>query len=230
MSGIPTSSNMVYNELTDVYHFSQSQIYNGGYVIRTCIDDAKMAALYQDVRDNEAQIDQSSHPVRSHLHARGRGARGPRHRRHPGPVPRARLPGVEVQRDGQGHQQELLQEDRLRSEHGGVQPRAGRLLVQAVHPVDRRQRGHERADQHARRLQQPVHPAGHPSRRCTRPASVPAGESGWYLVHNDSAAENGPYTPQTAMAVSINTAYANLWHVVAGPAVRTSSRWRRTSA
>ena len=38
----------------------------------------------------------------------------------------------------------------------------------------------------------------------------------WYLVHNDSAAENGPYTPQMAMAVSINTAYADLWHVVAG--------------
>jgi membrane peptidoglycan carboxypeptidase len=29
-------------------------------------------------------------------------------------------------------------------------------------------------------------------------------------------AENGPYTPQMAMAVSINTAYADLWHVVAG--------------
>ena len=35
-------------------------------------------------------------------------------------------------------------------------------------------------------------------------------------MHNDSAAENGPYTPQMAMAVSINTAYADLWHTVAG--------------
>jgi len=47
--------------------------------------------------------------------------------------------------------------------------------------------------------------------------AIPAGETGWYLVHNDSAAENGPFTPQMAMAVSINTAYADLWHVVAGP-------------
>jgi membrane peptidoglycan carboxypeptidase len=46
--------------------------------------------------------------------------------------------------------------------------------------------------------------------------AIPAGQSGWYLVHNDSMAENGPYTPQMAMAVSINTAYADLWHRVAG--------------
>ena len=47
-------------------------------------------------------------------------------------------------------------------------------------------------------------------------AAIPAGQSGWYLVHNDSTGENGPYTPQMAMAVSINTAYADLWHRVAG--------------
>ena len=40
-----------------------------------------------------------------------------------------------------------------------------------------------------------------------------------YLVSNDSRSENGPYTPQIAMAVSINTAYADLWHRVGGKAV-----------
>jgi membrane peptidoglycan carboxypeptidase len=39
------------------------------------------------------------------------------------------------------------------------------------------------------------------------------------LVQNDSLSENGPYTPQIAMAVSINTAYADLWHRVGGTAV-----------
>ena len=54
---------MVKGELKDVYHLTPSQIYNGGYVIRTSIDDAKMAALYTAVRDNEAQIDAAgSHP------------------------------------------------------------------------------------------------------------------------------------------------------------------------
>ena len=46
--------------------------------------------------------------------------------------------------------------------------------------------------------------------------AVPVGDAGGYLVHNYFAAENGPYTPQIVMAVSINTAYADLWHVVAG--------------
>ena len=40
-------------------------------------------------------------------------------------------------------------------------------------------------------------------------------------MHNDSAAENGPYTPQIAMAVSINTAYADLWHPRQAAAART---------
>ena len=43
----PYVLNMVYNELVDVYHFSQSQIYTGGYTIRTSIDNAKMAELYR---------------------------------------------------------------------------------------------------------------------------------------------------------------------------------------
>jgi membrane peptidoglycan carboxypeptidase len=48
--------------------------------------------------------------------------------------------------------------------------------------------------------------------------AAPAGSSGWSLpINNDSPAENGPYTPQMAMAASINTAYATLWHAVAGP-------------
>ena len=61
---------MVQNELVHVYHLSQSQIYNGGYVIRTSIDDAKMAELYQAVRDNEAQIDAGSVPFDpTYMHA-----------------------------------------------------------------------------------------------------------------------------------------------------------------
>ena len=48
--------------------------------------------------------------------------------------------------------------------------------------------------------------------------AAPPGASGWSLqVNNDSPGENGPYPPQIAMAASINTAYANLWHAVAGP-------------
>ena len=68
-------------------------------------------------------------------------------------------------------------------------------------------------------------PSTYPVRRSSRRDS-PARPAG-YPVHNDSAAENGPYTPQIAMAVSINTAYADLWHTVGGQA--PSPAWRRTS-
>ena len=221
----PYVLNMVYNELTGVYHFTKSQIYNGGYVIRTSIDDAKMAALYAGrPRHRGADRPERQLPVLSHLHARGRGPGEPRRRLYPGPVPGARLPGVEVQRDREGHLQELLQEDRLRSEHGGLQPRAGRLVVQAVRPVGRGQAGHERADQHARRVRQPLYPAGRPALDVPGRCDADDGgtrlpDPGYYPVHNDSAAENGPYTPVVAMAASINTAYADLWHTVGGAAV-----------
>jgi membrane peptidoglycan carboxypeptidase len=46
-----------------------------------------------------------------------------------------------------------------------------------------------------------------------------SGIFGSYGVANDDTAENGPYTPQNAMAQSINTAYTDLWHKVGGAAV-----------
>jgi hypothetical protein len=48
--------------------------------------------------------------------------------------------------------------------------------------------------------------------------SIRRGGQGWSptTLH----AENGPFTPQMAMAESINTAYTDLWHVVAGGAAR----------
>ena len=59
---------MVEQELEQVYHLSQDQIYDGGYVIKTSIDDTKMAQLYQAVSQNEAQIDDSSVPFESYMH------------------------------------------------------------------------------------------------------------------------------------------------------------------
>ncbi len=104
----PYVLNMVQTELKNTYHLSQEQIYNGGYVIRTTVDDKKMAALY-DGRPRERSTDQREQPsVHAQLHARGRGARGSRQRRDPGRVRRARLHRAEVQRDRQGHHREAL--------------------------------------------------------------------------------------------------------------------------
>jgi membrane peptidoglycan carboxypeptidase len=66
----PYILDMVYTELENTYHFTQSQIYDGGYVIRTSIDDSKMKALYQAVSQNEAQIDEDGvYPFQDYMHA-----------------------------------------------------------------------------------------------------------------------------------------------------------------
>jgi membrane peptidoglycan carboxypeptidase len=212
----PYVLNMVYNELTDVYHFSQSQIYNGGYVIRTSIDDAKMQALYQAIRDNEAQIDESSVPFDpTYMHAGAvleDPATGAIQALYPGPG----YPGSKYNGTGKiiskSYCKKIACEVNMavynREQVGSsFKPYILSTAVKEGMNVQTSTLDGYNNLYIPRDSEPTVYPA----------TSVPAGDYGWYLVHNDSAAENGPYTPQTAMAVSINTAYANLWHVVAGP-------------
>jgi membrane peptidoglycan carboxypeptidase len=212
----PYVLNMVYNELTDVYHFSQSQIYNGGYVIRTSIDDAKMQALYQAIRDNEAQIDESSVPFDpTYMHAGAvleDPATGAIQALYPGPG----YPGSKYNGTGKviskSYCKKIACEVNMavynREQVGSsFKPYILSTAVKEGMNVQTSTLDGYNNLYIPRDSEPKVYPA----------PSVPAGDYGWYLVHNDSAAENGPYTPQTAMAVSINTAYANLWHVVAGP-------------
>ena len=159
----PYVLNMVQNELEHTYHLTQEQIYNGGYVIRTTVDDKKMAALYEAVRENEAQINASSHPLAlSYMHAAAvleDPDTGAIQAVYAGPG----YIGRKYNGTGKSHHQEALREDRLRMEHGGRQPGAGRVLVQAVRPGGRGQGGDERADQHAQRVQQPLYRARRPA-------------------------------------------------------------------
>jgi membrane peptidoglycan carboxypeptidase len=207
---------MVYNELRDVYHFSNSQIYTGGYVIKTSIDDSKMAALYQAVSENEALINQSSEfPFRSYMHA---GAvledpgTGAIQALYPGPG----YPGSRYNGTGKviskSYCKKIFCEVNMavynREQVGSsFKPYILSTAVKEGMNVQTSTLDGYNNLYIPRDSEPTVYPA----------PSIPAGDYGWYLVHNDSAAENGPYTPQTAMAVSINTAYANLWHVVAGP-------------
>jgi membrane peptidoglycan carboxypeptidase len=207
---------MVYNELRDVYHFSNSQIYTGGYVIKTSIDDSKMAALYQAVSENEALINQSSEfPFRSYMHA---GAvledpgTGAIQALYPGPG----LVGSRYNGTGKviskSYCKKIFCEVNMavynREQVGSsFKPYILSTAVKEGMNVQTSTLDGYNSLYIPRDSEPTVYPA----------TSVPAGDYGWYLVHNDSAAENGPYTPQTAMAVSVNTAYANLWHVVAGP-------------
>ncbi len=211
----PYVLNMVYNELVDVYHFSQSQIYNGGYVIRTSIDDTKMAELYQAVSDNEAQMDASSVPFDpTYMHAGAvleNPADGSIQALYPGPG----YPGFRYNGTGKvitkSYCKKIACEVNMavynREQVGSsFKPYILSTAVKLGMNVQTSTlNGYDNLY-----IPQDTEPMVYSA------TSVPAGQTGWYLVHNDSMAENGPYTPQIAMAVSINTAYADLWHRVAG--------------
>ena len=211
----PYILNMVYNELVDVYHFSQSQIYNGGYTIRTSIDDAKMAELYQAVRDNEAQIDASSVPFDpTYMHAGAvleNPADGSIQALYPGPG----YPGSKYNGTGKAITKSYCKKIACEvnmavynREQVGSSFKPYILSTAVKQGMNVQTSTLDGYDN----LYIPLdsEPTMYPA------TAIPAGQTGWYLVHNDSAAENGPYSPQMAMAVSINTAYADLWHKVAG--------------
>jgi membrane peptidoglycan carboxypeptidase len=206
---------MVQTELQQVYHLSPQQIFNGGYVIRTTVDDKKMAALYQAVRDNEAQINASSHPFHtSYMHAAavledpGSGAI---QAMYGGPG----FPGAPYNGTGRAITTKLCNKIRCqwnmavqnREQVGSsFKPYVLAAAVKAGMNVQTSTlNGYNNLY---------IAPDSQPKEFST---TTPVYQS--HKVHNDSAAENGPYTPQTAMAVSINTAYADLWHRVGGTAV-----------
>src|SRR5262249_7946085 len=210
----PYVLNMVYNELTDIYHLSKSQIYNGGYVIRTSIDDKKMAALYAAVRANLAQINASAYPFRpTYMHV--------------GAVLEDPATGaIQALSPGRGYPGEKYNGTGKRITASYCRKIACQVNM-AVY--NREQVGSSfkpyvlaAAVKQGMNVQSStlngynnlyIPPDSQPNTYSTT-AKMPLS----YLVHNDSMAENGPYTPQTAMAVSINTAYTDLWHKVGATA------------
>src|SRR5436190_3660512 len=216
----PYVLNMVQSELKNTYHLSQEQIYNGGYVIRTTVDDKKMAALYQAVRENEALINASSHPfTHSYMHAAavledpGSGAiqavyGGPgyigRKYNGTGKVITSKLCAkIKCEWNMAVQNREQV--------GSSFKPYVLAAAVKAGMNVQTSTlNGFNNLY---------IPPDDQPMMYSTT-AQTPRS----YLVHNDSRSENGPYTPQIAMAVSINTAYTDLWHRVGGPAVATMAQ------
>ncbi|MFY9929180.1 MAG: transglycosylase domain-containing protein, partial [Streptosporangiaceae bacterium] len=208
---------MVQSELKDVYHLSSPQILNGGYTIRTSINDAKMAALYQAVRDGEAQIDESSVPFNpATMHAGGvleDPSTGAIEALYAGPG----YPGSKYNGTGKVISQRYCLKIHCEENMAVV---AREQVGSSFKPYILALAVKEGMNVQTSTLDgynfQYIPPDSDPQ---TYPStSPPAAGSGWSgLVTNDDTGENGPYTPQIAMAASINTAYADLWHVVAGP-------------
>ena len=91
---------MVEQELEQVYHFSQPQIYNGGYVIKTSHrrrqDGARSTRRSARTRRRSTP---APYPF-AVLHARRGGAGEPGHRRDRGPVPGPGYPGYKYNGTG----------------------------------------------------------------------------------------------------------------------------------
>ncbi|MGH3161529.1 MAG: transglycosylase domain-containing protein, partial [Streptosporangiaceae bacterium] len=211
----PYVLNMVQSELETTYHLSQEQIYNGGYVVRTTVDDKKMAALYGAVRENEAQINASSHPfTHSYMHAAA-------------VLEDPDSGAIQAVYGGPGY---------IGKKYNGT----GKVITEKLCAKIKCE--WNMAVQNREQVGSSFKPyvlsaavkAGMNVQTSTlngfnnlyiAPDSAPDEYSTTtrmpfsHLVQNDSQSENGPYTPQIAMAVSINTAYADLWHRVGGTAV-----------
>jgi membrane peptidoglycan carboxypeptidase len=211
----PYVLNMVQNELEHTYHLTQEQIYNGGYVIRTTVDNKKMAALYQAVRLNEAQINASSRPLAlSYMHAAAvleDPATGAIQAVYAGPG----YIGYKYNGTGKVITRKLcariacewnMAADNREQVGSSFKPYVLAAAVKAGMNVQTSTlNGFNNLY---------IAPDDQPMTYSTTAQTARS-----YLVHNDSRSENGPYTPQIAMAVSINTAYADLWHRVGGKAV-----------
>jgi membrane peptidoglycan carboxypeptidase len=211
---------MVYNEMADVYHLTQSQIYNGGYVIRTSIDDAKMKALYQAVRDTEAQIDQSSHPFYpTYMHVGAvleDPATGAIQALYPGPgYPESRYNGT-GKVISKSYCKKIACEVNMAVYNREQVGSSFKPYVLAAAVKKGMNVKTSTLDGYNNLYIPPD----------SLPSAYPAtsNQGSYYFVHNDSAAENGPYTPVVAMAASINTAYADLWHTVGGTAVASIAK------
>jgi membrane peptidoglycan carboxypeptidase len=210
----PYVLNVVKNELTQVYHFSETQLDDGGYTIRTTIDDAKMAALYQAVQQNEVAMAQGGVPLPYYAQVGAvleNPANGAIQAMYPGPG----YPGSKyVDHEGGTHKMTARECAILHCE-----------VNMAVY--NREQVGSSfkpyvlaTAVSQGMNVQTSTldgfDPLYIPPATDTGPnvyATSDPADAGyqWHRVLNDDASENQPYTPQMAMAASINTAYADLW-------------------
>ncbi len=216
----PYVLNVVYNELTDVYHLSQSQIDNGGYTIRTSIDDAKIKALYEAVQQNEEQMVQGGVALPDYAQVGAvleNPADGSIQAMYPGPgYPNSQyVTHLGTKRTMTVNQCTLLHCEVNMAVYNREQVGSSfkpyvlsTAVSQGMNVQTSTLNGYDPLW---------IPPASLPTSIFS--SSAPQLTGGWYKVTNDSGAENGPFTAQVAMAASVNTAYTDLWHHAGAAAV-----------
>ena len=211
----PYIMDMVKNELIDVYKFSQSQIDDGGYTIRTSINDAQMKQLYAAVVQNVATINASADPMKYYMHVGAvleDPASGAIEALYPGPG----FPGWKY--NGTGPTISAKECKKIDCEVNMAvynREQVGSSFKPYILALAVKQGMNVQTSTLDGYNNLWIPPDYDPTTFAS--TTPPPNEVSWYEIPNDDPGENGPYTPQAALAASINTAYADLWHVVAGP-------------
>jgi membrane peptidoglycan carboxypeptidase len=227
----PYVMGVVKNELTGVYHYSESQILNGGYKIVTTIDPAKMSALYQAVIAEKQQMSAGGEALQSYMHI-GAVLESPQtgaiEAFYGGPG----YPGFKY--DGTGRRitvkecnvincQENMAIYAREQVGSSFKPYVLSAAVAAgMNVKDSLLDGEDFVCIPPDSSLYPgdltvknAYPTPEPAPSATNGGCT----GGGYGMSNDSTAENGVFSPQNAMTNSVNTAYADLWHYVGGQAV-----------
>jgi membrane peptidoglycan carboxypeptidase len=227
----PYVMDVVKNEMTDVYGYSEAQLLNGGYKIITTIDPAKMSALYQAVITEKQQMAAGGEPLQSYMHIGAvlenpqtgaieafYGGPGYPGYKYDGYGPRITVKECNVincqenmaiyarEQVGSSFKPYVLSA----AVAAGMNVKTSLLDGQdfVCIPPDSSLYPGDLTIKNA--FPTPEPDPGAPSGGCT---------GGGYGMSNDSTAENGAFSPQDAMTNSVNTAYADLWHYVGGQAV-----------
>jgi membrane peptidoglycan carboxypeptidase len=219
----PYVMDVVKNELTGVYGYSESQLLNGGYKIVTTIDPVKMRALYQAVIAEKQQMAAGGEPLQSYMHI-GAVLENPQtgaiEAFYGGPG----YPGAKY--DGYGHRITVRECNVIHCEvnmaiyareqvGSSFKPYVLSAAVAAGMNVQTSLLDGQDfvcipPDSEPKAFPTPEPAPSAPNGGCT---------GSGYGMSNDSTGENGAFNPQDAMTNSVNTAYADLWHYVGGAAV-----------
>ena len=214
----PYVMDVVKNELEDVYGYTPAQLDNNGYKIVTTIDPAKEAELYQSVSNEEEQINTTSAPMQNFMHV-GAVLEDPNTAAIEAMYPGPGYPGYKYNGTGKKITQKLCNaidcEDNMaiyNREQVGSSFKPYILATAVSQGMNVQNSMLDGQDFVC--IPPDTSKNVFPLPQGSGGSCPPTG--GWYAMSNDSTAENGAFNAQDAMTLSVNTAYADLWHYVGG--------------
>ncbi len=215
----PYVMNVVQHELTDIYHYSQAQLDNNGLKIVTTVDPGKMNALYAAVSQQESAMSAGGESLQPYMHV-GAVLEDPTNSAIIAMYPGPGFPGSKYNGTGKVITQKFCNEI-----HCEVN-----MAVYNQEQVGSSFKPYILATAVADGMNVQTSVLDGQDFVCIPPDTLPKAfptpvgypdncPPSWHAMTNDSPAENGAFNATDAMTQSVNTAYADLWHVVGGTKV-----------